>query len=48
MIRGWIPEDLAFERHRRWWAAETGEDEGDGADIAAPEAPAQEGADAGV
>jgi formate dehydrogenase subunit gamma len=24
MIRGWIPEDLARERHFRWWAAETG------------------------
>jgi len=23
MIRGWIPEELAMERHRRWWAAET-------------------------
>ncbi len=27
MIRGWIPEELAFERHRRWWAAETGGDD---------------------
>jgi formate dehydrogenase subunit gamma len=24
MIRGWIPEDLARQRHVRWWAAETG------------------------
>ena len=24
MIRGWIPEDLAREKHRRWWEAETG------------------------
>jgi cytochrome b subunit of formate dehydrogenase len=28
MVRGWIPEELAMERHRRWWAAETGEDVG--------------------
>jgi len=24
MVRGWIPEDLARERHFRWWQAETG------------------------
>jgi formate dehydrogenase subunit gamma len=24
MIRGWIPEELARERHSRWWQAETG------------------------
>lgn len=24
MVRGWIPEDLAREKHRRWWEAETG------------------------
>jgi formate dehydrogenase subunit gamma len=23
MVRGWIPEELARERHFRWWAAET-------------------------
>ena len=33
MIRGWIPEQLAYERHRRWWAAETGEDEGEDAGV---------------
>lgn len=25
MIRGWIPGQLAFERHRRWWEAEAGD-----------------------
>ena len=25
MIRGWIPEELAREKHQRWWEAETGE-----------------------
>ena len=24
MIRGWIPEDLAREKHHRWWEEETG------------------------
>jgi formate dehydrogenase subunit gamma len=24
MIRGWIPEELAMEKHRRWWEEETG------------------------
>jgi formate dehydrogenase subunit gamma len=23
MIRGWVPEGLAWERHRRWWQEET-------------------------
>jgi formate dehydrogenase subunit gamma len=24
MVRGWIPEELARERHQRWWEQETG------------------------
>ncbi len=24
MVRGWVPEDLARERHLRWWQEETG------------------------
>ena len=35
--RGWIPEELALERHRRWWEAETGGDAA-GADAAAADA----------
>jgi len=29
MIRGWIPERLAMEKHRRWWAEETGASDSD-------------------
>ncbi len=29
MIRGWIPEELARERHLRWWLSETGRSPGD-------------------
>lgn len=48
MIRGWIPEELAVERHSRWWVEETGGYSGDGAGVAPPEAPPQEGEDARV
>ena len=24
MVTGWVPEELARERHRRWWEEETG------------------------
>ena len=34
MVRGWVPEELARERHFRWWEEETGQTEGDGADVA--------------
>jgi formate dehydrogenase subunit gamma len=33
MVRGWVPEALARERHERWWAAETG---GEGGAAAEP------------
>jgi formate dehydrogenase subunit gamma len=27
MVKGWVPEELARERHRRWWEEETGGEE---------------------
>lgn len=28
MVRGWVPEELARERHLRWWEEETGGEDG--------------------